>query len=124
MEDNKAVSSKKAKSEDEESIWDLGNNRQVNVRNFKGNLYVDIREMYYDKDGDLKPGKKGNLIFSKHYFFNTLQLIISLSITKNNILYKKINISMFNLNYLSGSYRYMFIHATVAKVHVSCGRGG
>jgi len=31
----------------------------VNVRNFKGKYYVDIREMYYDKDGDLKPGKKG-----------------------------------------------------------------
>ncbi|XP_028048633.1 activated RNA polymerase II transcriptional coactivator p15 isoform X2 [Monomorium pharaonis] len=50
---------KKAKTEDEETIWDLGNNRQVNVRNFKGKYYVDIREMYYDKDGDLKPGKKG-----------------------------------------------------------------
>jgi len=37
----------------------LGNNRQVNVRNFKGKYYVDIREMYHDKDGDLKPGKKG-----------------------------------------------------------------
>ncbi|KYN05652.1 PREDICTED: activated RNA polymerase II transcriptional coactivator p15 [Cyphomyrmex costatus] len=49
---------KKAKTEDE-TVWDLGNNRQVNVRNFKGKYYVDIREMYYDKDGDLKPGKKG-----------------------------------------------------------------
>lgn len=58
--EEKAVSSKKAKSEDEDSIWDLGNNRQVNVRNFKGKYYVDIREMYYDKDGDLKPGKKGD----------------------------------------------------------------
>lgn len=54
------MSSKKAKSEDEDTIWDLGNNRQVNVRNFKGKYYVDIREMYYDKDGDLKPGKKGD----------------------------------------------------------------
>ncbi|XP_024888442.1 activated RNA polymerase II transcriptional coactivator p15 [Temnothorax curvispinosus] len=50
---------KKPKTDDEDSIWDLGNNRQVNVRNFKGKYYVDIREMYYDKDGDLKPGKKG-----------------------------------------------------------------
>lgn len=56
---------KKAKTEDEENIWDLGNNRQVNVRNFKGKYYVDIREMYYDKDGELKPGKKGNTIFAK-----------------------------------------------------------
>ncbi|XP_025157521.1 activated RNA polymerase II transcriptional coactivator p15 isoform X2 [Harpegnathos saltator] len=58
-EEKKAVSSKKSKSEDDDTVWDLGNNRQVNVRNFKGNFYVDIREMYYDKDGDLKPGKKG-----------------------------------------------------------------
>jgi len=47
----------------------LGNNRQVNVRNFKGKYYVDIREMYYDKEGDLKPGKKGN-IFIKIFLIN------------------------------------------------------
>jgi len=58
---------KKAKTDDE-TIWDLGNNRQVNVRNFKGKYYVDIREMYYDKDGDLKPGKKGkNFVDIKLY---------------------------------------------------------
>ncbi|EZA61038.1 hypothetical protein DMN91_005163 [Ooceraea biroi] len=57
--EEKAVSSKTTKSENEDTIWDLGNNRQVNVRNFKGKYYVDIREMYFDKDGDLKPGKKG-----------------------------------------------------------------
>lgn len=54
---------KKAKKENEETIWDLGNNRQVNVRDFKGKYYVDIREMYYDKEGDLKPTKKGNRKF-------------------------------------------------------------
>lgn len=52
---------KKAKTDDDETIWELGNNRQVNVRNFKGKYYVDIREMYHDKDGELKPGKKGNI---------------------------------------------------------------
>ncbi|XP_012058365.1 PREDICTED: activated RNA polymerase II transcriptional coactivator p15 [Atta cephalotes] len=62
-DDNKATkdekkSAKKARTDDE-TVWDLGNNRQVNVRNFKGKYYVDIREMYYDKEGDLKPGKKG-----------------------------------------------------------------
>lgn len=60
---------KKAKTDDEETIWDLGNNRQVNVRNFRGKYYVDIREMYYDKDGDLKPGKKGNTIFQRQRIF-------------------------------------------------------
>ncbi|KAF7418710.1 hypothetical protein HZH68_001363 [Vespula germanica] len=64
----KAVASKKPKKEtkvvkeskdEDDTVWDLGNNRQVNVRDFKGKLFVDIREMYYDKAGDLKPGKKG-----------------------------------------------------------------
>jgi len=64
------VPSKKTKSEDEDTIWDLGNNRQVNVRNFKGKYYVDIREMYYDKDGDLKPGKKGDIHKFKMYRFS------------------------------------------------------
>lgn len=60
-EDNKPA--KKAKKENEETIWDLGSNRQVNVRDFKGKYYVDIREMYYDKEGDLKPTKKGNIFY-------------------------------------------------------------
>lgn len=64
VEEAKEKPAKKTKTDDE-TIWDLGNNRQVNVRNFKGKYYVDIREMYYDKDGDLKPGKKGNIIFSQ-----------------------------------------------------------
>ncbi|KAG7213867.1 hypothetical protein KM043_003075 [Ampulex compressa] len=60
--EEKAVTSKKPKKDtnsDEENVWDLGSNRLVTIREFKGKLYVDIREMYYDKDGDLKPGRKG-----------------------------------------------------------------
>ncbi|KAL2724823.1 activated RNA polymerase II transcriptional coactivator p15 [Vespula maculifrons] len=52
----------KASKDEDDTVWDLGNNRQVNVRDFKGKLFVDIREMYYDKAGDLKPGKKGRII--------------------------------------------------------------
>lgn len=61
-EDKEEKASKKPKkesTEDEDTVWDLGNNRQISVRDFKGKLYVDIREMYYDKDANLKPGKKG-----------------------------------------------------------------
>lgn len=52
---------KKAKTtnESETPEWDLGNNRRVTVREFKGKYYVDIREMYLDKSGEFKPGKKG-----------------------------------------------------------------
>ncbi|KAI4490661.1 hypothetical protein M0804_003605 [Polistes exclamans] len=64
----RAIANKKSKKEtkeveepknNEEDVWDLGGRRQVNVRNFKGKLFVDIREMYLDKEGDLKPTKKG-----------------------------------------------------------------
>ncbi|KAK9305123.1 hypothetical protein QLX08_003796 [Tetragonisca angustula] len=51
--------SEKESDKNEDNIWDLGNNRQVTVRDFKGKLYVDIREMYFDKELNLKPGKKG-----------------------------------------------------------------
>lgn len=36
----------------------MGYNKFAKVREFKGKLYVDIRE-YYNKDGDMLPGKKG-----------------------------------------------------------------
>ncbi|XP_015118051.1 activated RNA polymerase II transcriptional coactivator p15 [Diachasma alloeum] len=57
-----AESSKKtkgsSKANEEEPHWELGNNKRVTVRHFKGKLYVDIRE-YYEKEGEMKPTKKG-----------------------------------------------------------------
>ncbi|KAF8526702.1 transcriptional Coactivator p15-domain-containing protein [Gautieria morchelliformis] len=41
------------------SILDLGNMKRATVSVFKGNAQVDIREYYTDKNGDVKPGKKG-----------------------------------------------------------------
>jgi hypothetical protein len=38
----------------------LGGKKQITVRYFKGKWFVDIREMYLDKDGEMKPSKKGN----------------------------------------------------------------
>ncbi|NXI54540.1 TCP4 polymerase, partial [Chloroceryle aenea] len=43
----------------EESMFQIGKMRYVRVCSFKGNALVDIREFYTDKDGDLKPGRKG-----------------------------------------------------------------
>lgn len=65
---------KKESKEEEDTAWDLGSNRQVSVRDFKGKLYVDIREMYYDKDANLKPGKKGIIkLYAFHTKFNYLR---------------------------------------------------
>ncbi|KAK7057166.1 PC4-domain-containing protein [Favolaschia claudopus] len=51
----------KTKTEDsDETVFDLGKNKRVTVKNFKGNTLIDIREFYVDKtSGDVKPGKKG-----------------------------------------------------------------
>jgi hypothetical protein len=45
-------------NKDEDPSWVLDKNRLIKVREYKGRVYVDIRQ-YYESDGDLKPGKKG-----------------------------------------------------------------
>nr|CAD7260567.1 unnamed protein product [Timema shepardi]CAD7573622.1 unnamed protein product [Timema californicum] len=47
-----------SKKNEEEPVWELEKKRFVKVREFKGKVFVDIRE-YYEADGELKPGKKG-----------------------------------------------------------------
>ncbi|CAL8467636.1 g7174 [Coccomyxa elongata] len=42
----------------QDATFDLSNRCQVTVRAFRGNPLIDIRE-FYDKDGELAPGKKG-----------------------------------------------------------------
>lgn len=38
--------------------------RYVSVRDFKGKVLIDIREYWMDQEGEMKPGRKGNLLFS------------------------------------------------------------
>ncbi|KAB5548228.1 hypothetical protein DKX38_011634 [Salix brachista] len=45
---------------DEIVVCEIGRNRRVTVRNWRGKINVDIRE-FYPKDGNLLPGKKGNI---------------------------------------------------------------
>lgn len=54
----KKAKSSSAKDDDNEPSWALDKKRFLKVREFKGKVFVDIRE-YYDADGVLKPGKKG-----------------------------------------------------------------
>ncbi|XP_026732322.1 RNA polymerase II transcriptional coactivator-like [Trichoplusia ni] len=53
---------KKAKmgnrTDDKEPTWVLQGKKLVKIREFKGKLYIDIRE-FYEKNGELLPGKKG-----------------------------------------------------------------
>ncbi|GAV06759.1 hypothetical protein RvY_16693 [Ramazzottius varieornatus] len=49
-----------AEDEDGELKIDLGGNRFLAVREFKGKPLIDIREFYMDRDsGEMRPGKKG-----------------------------------------------------------------
>ncbi|KAF8794298.1 Activated RNA polymerase II transcriptional like protein [Argiope bruennichi] len=47
-----------ASTSDDGDLIKLSKYRYVSVREFRGKLMVDIRE-YYEKDGEMKPGKKG-----------------------------------------------------------------
>ncbi|KAG8177380.1 hypothetical protein JTE90_015934 [Oedothorax gibbosus] len=64
--EDRTPASKKPKTEqksassgnDDENMFSISKMRFVNVREFRGKVLIDIRE-FYDKDGELKPGKKG-----------------------------------------------------------------
>ncbi|XP_028162260.1 RNA polymerase II transcriptional coactivator [Ostrinia nubilalis] len=47
-----------SRTDDKEPTWVLQGKKLVKVREFKGKVYVDVRE-FYEKNGDLLPGKKG-----------------------------------------------------------------
>lgn len=44
----------------------IGKMRYVSVRDFKGKVLIDIREYWMDQEGEMKPGRKGNLL--DHYY--------------------------------------------------------
>lgn len=43
----------------------IGKMRYVRVSCFKGKVLVDIREFYADKEGGMKPGRKGTTAFAR-----------------------------------------------------------
>jgi len=42
-----------------EYVFELSKMRQVSVKDFKGRVYVNIREYYQHESGEMRPGKKG-----------------------------------------------------------------
>jgi len=55
----------KSKKSDDES-WQLDKTRMVKINEFRGKIFVDIRE-YYEANGELKPGKKGISLSASQY---------------------------------------------------------
>jgi hypothetical protein len=64
-EEEEGGKKKKAKKgggggEDHRMLFEIGEKKRATVNEFKGAIYVDIREFYNDKeDGSMKPTKKG-----------------------------------------------------------------
>ncbi|CAM9377924.1 unnamed protein product [Ascophyllum nodosum] len=46
---------------------ELGKNKFVDVREFKGMVLIDIREYYEAAGGEMKPGKKGIALNSEQW---------------------------------------------------------
>ncbi|KAK7698668.1 hypothetical protein SLS64_012279 [Diaporthe eres] len=65
----KGSSSKNGTNVDSEgnAFWDLSGKRRIVVQEFKGNWYVNLREYYEDKSGEMKPGKKGIMLSVEQY---------------------------------------------------------
>ncbi|XP_061212068.1 activated RNA polymerase II transcriptional coactivator p15-like [Neopsephotus bourkii] len=59
---------------EEGAMFQIGYMRYVRVSSFKGKGLVDIREFYTDKDGDVKPGRKGIALSAEQW--NQLKEII------------------------------------------------
>nr|XP_009939023.1 PREDICTED: activated RNA polymerase II transcriptional coactivator p15-like [Opisthocomus hoazin] len=63
------------KGSEEEGVFQIGKMRYVRVSCFKGRVLVDTREFYTDKEGSMKPGRKGIALAAEQW--NELKEIIS-----------------------------------------------
>eukprot|EP00076_Gallus_gallus_P006914 XP_001234815.2 activated RNA polymerase II transcriptional coactivator p15 [Gallus gallus] len=59
---------------EEGGMFQIGKMRYVRVSCFNGKVLVDIREFYMDKEGDMKPGRKGIALSAEQW--NQLKEII------------------------------------------------
>ncbi|XP_014814080.1 PREDICTED: activated RNA polymerase II transcriptional coactivator p15-like [Calidris pugnax] len=59
---------------EEEGMFQIGKMCYVRVSCFKGKVLVDIREFYTDKEGSMKPGRKGIALSAEQW--NQLKEII------------------------------------------------
>ncbi|NXL66738.1 TCP4 polymerase, partial [Chordeiles acutipennis] len=59
---------------EEDGMFQIGKMRYVKVSCFRGNVLVDIREFYTDKEGGMKPGRKGIALSTEQW--NQLKEVI------------------------------------------------
>ena len=57
------ASSKQSSSSRDDNMFQIGKMRYVSVRDFKGKILIDIREYWMDSEGEMKPGRKGKVLF-------------------------------------------------------------
>uniref|UniRef100_A0A8C9MRN9 Activated RNA polymerase II transcriptional coactivator p15 n=2 Tax=Passeriformes TaxID=9126 RepID=A0A8C9MRN9_SERCA len=62
-ESSKGAASSKQSSNRDENMFQIGKMRYVSVRDFKGKVLIDIREYWMDQEGEMKPGRKGIVLF-------------------------------------------------------------
>ncbi|POS72299.1 hypothetical protein DHEL01_v209309 [Diaporthe helianthi] len=69
QETKKGSSSKNGKTVDSEgnTFFELSDKRRVVVQEFQGKWFVNLREYYEDKSGEMKPGKKGIMLNIDQY---------------------------------------------------------
>ncbi|XP_042687040.1 activated RNA polymerase II transcriptional coactivator p15-like [Centrocercus urophasianus] len=71
---SRVAAKRQGRDSEEEGMFQIGKLRYVRVSCFKGKVLVDIREFYMDKEGDMKPGRKGIALSAEQW--NQLKEII------------------------------------------------
>uniref|UniRef100_A0A8C4U0I6 Activated RNA polymerase II transcriptional coactivator p15 n=1 Tax=Falco tinnunculus TaxID=100819 RepID=A0A8C4U0I6_FALTI len=71
---SRAIEKPVGQGSEEEGMFQIGKMRYVRVSRFRGKALVDIREFYTDKDGSMKPGRKGIALSAEQW--NQLKEIV------------------------------------------------
>ncbi|KAL9627080.1 MAG: hypothetical protein Q9164_007711 [Protoblastenia rupestris] len=70
---NKTDAGSGTKGKDGNAFWEISNTRRIGISEYKGKVMVDIRE-YYEKEGEMLPGKKGISLTLEQY--NTVMSVL------------------------------------------------
>ena len=65
----------KSSSDDVAPFWELSDKRRVSIEDFRGKTLISIRE-FYEKDGELLPGKKVGAEGLSHRLFSSVNHLL------------------------------------------------